>query len=145
MRLVVLLLCLASACTDVRTFEGTWQGPRVGSAAPLDVGVAGSANATLAIDKLDNHGISGRLSVDGLVLDAPYASVAGAEADALAGMTFDGSPSRVYLAFVAITDGGGEALAIIALYDDKRVEVRVIRGGAQPLYGIFALARAEGT
>ncbi len=132
-----------SACNDVRGFEGTWNGPRVGSAAPLDVGVQTAATATLAIDEVDKHGITGRLSIDGLVTDAAYTSIAGAEADVLSGITFDGSPARVYLVFFAIPDGGGEALAVIALYDDKRVEVRVLRGGAQPVYAIFSLAQDE--
>jgi hypothetical protein len=133
----------ASACNDVRSFEGTWTGPRVGSAAPLDVGVQTAATATLAIDSVDKHGITGTISIDGLVTDASYTSIAGAEADVLSGMTFDGSPARVYLAFFAIPDGGGEALGVIALYDDKRVEARALRGGAQPLYAIFSLAQAE--
>jgi hypothetical protein len=60
----------------------------------------------------------------------------------LAGMSFSGSPLRVYLAFFAIPDGGGEALAVIALYDDQRVEVRLLRGGTTPLYAIFALTEA---
>ena len=55
--------------------------------------------------------------------------------------TFDGAPLRVYLSFVATTDGGGDALAVIALYDDDRVEVRLIRGGTQPVYAIFDLTR----
>jgi hypothetical protein len=58
----------------------------------------------------------------------------------LSGISFGGAPLRVYLAFVPIPDGGGEALAVIALYDERRIEVRVLRGGSQPLYGIFALA-----
>ena len=58
----------------------------------------------------------------------------------LSAITFSGSPMRVYLAFVPLSDGGGEALAVIALYDDPRIEVRVLRGGAQPIYAIFALA-----
>jgi hypothetical protein len=143
-RALLLLLGLV-ACTDVRTFEGTWSGPRVGSAAPLDVGVGSAAAATLAIDEVDAHGIRGRLSIDGLVVDAAYVSVDGAEADALSSLTFDGSPARVYLAFFAVPDGGGQALAVIALYDDKRVEVRVLRGGGQPLYGVFALSRGGAT
>ena len=143
MRSLVLLLVLASACNDVRGFEGTWNGPRVGSAAPLDVGVSMTSTATLAIDEVDLHGMRGRLSIKGLVIDAPYTSVAGAEADVLSGITWDGSPARVYLAFFAIADGGGEALAVIALYDDKRIEVRVLRGGTQPLYAIFSLSQGE--
>ena len=39
------------------------------------------------------------------------------------------------------TDGSGDALAMIALYDDQRIEVRLIRGGAQPVYAIFDLRR----
>jgi hypothetical protein len=54
-------------------------------------------------------------------------------------MTFAGSPLRVFLAFAAIPDGGGDALVLIALYDDQRVEVRLLRSGPTPLYSIFAL------
>jgi len=142
-RVLVLLLVVAAACTDVRGFEGTWNGPRVGDAAPLHVGVGMTSTATLAIDAIDLHGIHGRLSIEGLVIDADVTSVAGAEADVLSGITFDGSPSRVYLAFVAIPDGGGQALSVIALFDNKRVEVRVLRGGTQPLYAIYALSRGD--
>jgi hypothetical protein len=77
------------------------------------------------------------------VLDAPFSSLAGAEADALAGMTFSGSPLRVYLAFAPIPDDAGDALAVIALYEDRRVEVRLLRGGSAPLYAIFALTETE--
>lgn len=130
------------ACNDVRAFEGTWTGPRVGDAPPLHVGVAMTATATLAIDTIDTHGMHGKLSIAGLVTDADVASVEGAEADVLSGISWNGAPVRVYLAFVAIPDGGGEALAAIALYDARRIEVRVLRGGSQPLYGIFALAES---
>jgi hypothetical protein len=30
---------------------------------------------------------------------------------------------------------------MVALYDDERLEVRLLRGGTRPLYGIFALHR----
>ena len=143
-RLATLLLIASLAvggCNDVRTFEGTWNGPRVGDAAPLHVGVAMNATAALAIDAIDTHGMHGRLSIAGLVDDAEVASVEGAEADVLSGLTWSGAPMRVYLAFVAIPDAGGEALAVIALYDAHRIEVRVLRGGTKPLYGIFALAQ----
>jgi hypothetical protein len=131
---------LWGACNDVRAYEGTWTGPRVGDAPPLHVGVPMTSTATLAIDAIDTHGLHGRLSIAGLVDDTEVASIEGAEADVLSGISFNGAPVRVYLAFVAIPDGGGEALAVIALYDRRRVEVRVLRGGSQPLYGIFALA-----
>lgn len=141
-RWATLCLVLAFACNDVRAYEGTWSGKRVGDTPVLRVGVADDATATLAIDGIDTHGMRGRLSISGLVTDADVASIAGAEADVLSGITFNGSPQRVYLSFVALPDGGGEALAVIALYDEKRIEVRVLRGGAVPLYAIFALAQA---
>jgi hypothetical protein len=133
-------LCALVACNDIHTFEGTWIGPRVGASPVLDLGIAPSATATLGIESIDSHGLQGAFSIDGLVDGAKVSSLAGAEADALAGMTFDGSPIRVYLSFVMLPDGNGEAFAVIALYGDKRVEVRVMRGGASPIYAIFALA-----
>jgi len=134
-----LLLCFA-ACNDVRGYEGTWTGKRVGDTPVLRVGVAQDATATLAIDGIDTHGMRGKLSISGLVAGAAISSVQGAEADVLSGITFNGSPQRVYLAFASIPDGGGEALVVLALYDENRVEIRVLRGGTQPLYAIFALA-----
>jgi hypothetical protein len=137
-----LALCAVVACNDVGEFRGTWQGPRVGSDPVLSVGFAPDARATLSIGHIDTHGFQGSLTVAGLVQDAPLLSIQAAEADVLAGMTWSGSPLRVYLAFFDVPAGGGTALAMIALYDDRRVELRVLRGGATPLYGIFALAES---
>jgi hypothetical protein len=137
---IVLVALGLAACNDVRAFRGNWRGPRVGEATVLKVGVAPTANAELAIDAIDTHGLTGRLSIDGLVSNAPIDSLAGAEADVLAGMTFSGAPLRVYLAFVDVPGTAGEALAVIALYDDRRIEVRVLRGGGSPIYAIFALS-----
>jgi hypothetical protein len=134
----VSLAAALGACTDVRDFRGPWHGPRVGETAELKVGVAADATATLAIDDIDKRGLAGRLTVDGVIDDAPLASLSAAEADALASMTWDGAPLRVYLAFVPAADGGGDALAVIALFD-ARIELRVLRGGARPVYAIFAL------
>jgi hypothetical protein len=92
--------------------------------------------ATLSIDDRQ-HESAGRLAVDNS--SSRPCSVPGAEADALANMTFAGSPLRVYLAFVPLADGGGDALVLIALFDDERVEVRMLRSGSSPLYAIFAL------
>jgi hypothetical protein len=137
-RWATLVLLTLLGCNDLRAFRGDWRGPRVGDAAPLRVGV-GDGAATLSIDQIDGHGLVARLAVEGLLPEAPITSLAGAEADALAGITFGGAPLRVYLAFVAMPDAGGEALVVVALYDDRRIEVRLLRGGTAPLYGIFAL------
>jgi hypothetical protein len=141
-RSALLLLALA-ACNDLRDFRGDWHGPRVGDAAVLHVGVAMQATASLTVDAVDAHGLRGRLSIDGLIDDAQFASLDGAEADVLSGMSFGGSPLRVYLAFVAVPDAKGDALALFALYDDHRIEVRVLRGGGTPVYAIFSLTEAS--
>jgi hypothetical protein len=136
-----LALVALVACNDLRDFRGAWSGARVGDNPALRVGVATEATARLTLDRIDRHGLGGTLDVDGLVAGAALVTVPGAEADALAGLSFDGAPLRVYLGFVATTDGGGDALAMVALYDDDRLEVRVLRGGPRPIYGIFALHR----
>lgn len=139
--LVLLTVLTLGACNDLREFRGDWRGPRVGDAAVLRLGV-GDGAATLSIDQIDGHGLQARLAVDGLLPETPITSLPGAEADALAGITFGGAPLRVYLAFAAMPDAGGEALVVVALYDDRRIEVRLLRGGTQPLYGIFALTES---
>jgi hypothetical protein len=139
--LALLALVALASCNDLRDFRGSWAGPRVGDAPPLRVGVGDGATATLDIASLDLHGLAGTLSVTGLVTAAAFEPVPGAEADVLAGITYDGSPLRVYLGFVPVDDGAGDATAVVSLYDEDRVEVRLLRGGSAPVYAIFALTR----
>jgi hypothetical protein len=136
-RWATLALLFVLGCTDVRDFRGTWQGKRVGESPALRVGPGNTA--TLVVESIDSHGITARLTVTALVPETTITSLPGAEADAIAAITFPGNPFRVFLAFAAIPDGGGDALVLIALYDDARVEVRLLRSGAIPLYSIFAL------
>ena len=138
-RATLACLVVLVGCSDVRDFRGTWRGPSVGSAAVLRVNISPGASATLAISQIDTYGMQGTLTVDGLVQDAPLTSLDSAEADVLSTMSWSGSPLHNYVGFVTIPDGKGDALALVALYDDHRVEVRVLRGGPSPLYGIFAL------
>lgn len=139
---LVAAVFVLGACSDLRDFRGEWKGPRVGEAAAVRVGVPQARSARLVIDDLDAHGLRGQLTLEGLAAAAPFESLPGAEADALAGMTFTGSPLRVYLGFLPVSDGGGDALALVALYDDQRVEIRVLRGGSSPLYAIYALTES---
>lgn len=139
--MISIALAALAACNDLRDFRGAWSGRRVGDNPALRVGVSDEATATLTLDRVDRHGLAGTLAVTGVADAAALVSVPGAEADALSGLTFDGSPLRVYLAFVAASDGGGDVLTMVALYDDDRIEVRLLRGGARPIYGIFALNR----
>jgi hypothetical protein len=133
----LVLVTLLAGCNDLRDFRGTWEGARLGDAPVLRVGAG--ERASLTIDSIDGHGLAGRLAIEGLLPEQSFESLPGAEADAVANMTFAGAPLRIYLAFVPVPDGGGEALALIALYDDHRIEVRVLRGGSRQLYAIFTL------
>jgi hypothetical protein len=143
-RWATLVLLVLVACSDLRDFHGQWMGPRVGDAGPIHVNVP-DGSARLMIDHIDSHGLAARLAVDGLLPEAvELASVPGAEADVLSGITFSGAPLRVFLAFAPVPDAGGDALVVIALYDDHRVEVRLLRGGSAPLYGIYTLTETAG-
>lgn len=130
---------LAAGCLDVRDFEGTWSGQRVGESDQLKQGFDDDATALLSIDDIDLRSLNARLTMDNLFENAVVTPIPGAEADVLTSMSFDGSPQRVFMAFVQTTDGDGDAMVMVALYDDPRVVVRVMRGGTSPLYGIFSL------
>lgn len=142
MRAALLLVGLLCACSDLRDYRGDWHGHRVGDAEAVKVGMPDTASAFLTIDQIDEHGLRGTLTVEHVIAATPLVSIEGAEADKLAGLTFTGGPTRVYLAFVPPADAatGGTALAIVALYDDTKIEVRILRGGTAPLYGIFELS-----
>lgn len=136
-----------AACNDLRDFAGEWRGARVGDSPAVRVGGTDGAVATLQIDDVDTRGLTGRLAIDsgyGLyMIDAPVTSLAGAEADALATISFAGAPLRVYLSFVPVTDGAGDALAMIGLYDSRRIDLRLLRGGTAPIYAIFAMSERD--
>lgn len=140
--LLATFVALSSGCLDIRDFEGTWSGSRVGDDPVLQVGFAEQSSATLVVDDVDLLTLEGSLTTSGdELVSAEIRPIAGATADAISDMTFAGSPERVYLSFVEPTDGAGDALAIVALYNDDRVEVRILRGNPAPLYGVFALDR----
>lgn len=143
MRWATLVLLTLLGCNDLREFRGDWRGRQVGDAPALHENVASGTAAQLSIDAINAHGLDARLTIDGLLPETQILSLPGAEADVLAGLTFGGAPLRVYLAFVAMPDAGGDAFVVTALYDDRRVEVRVLRGGTRKLYGIFALTEAS--
>lgn len=142
---LALPLCVALStpgCTDLRELEGTWSGPRIGTDPILNIGFRDGASATLEVERVDLDGLRASLTTSGdELLDAEIRPLPSAEADVLGDITFVGSPARVYLAFAEANDGGGDALVLVALYEDDRIEVRLLRGGPTPLYGIFALER----
>jgi len=143
--LLVGLVVGLAACNDLRDFAGVWRGDRVGDLPAFRAGEGDSA--VLTIDSVDRHGLRGRLDVQAgtlrPIMDAEVTSLEAAEADVLSTTTFSGAPMRVYFAFVPLVDGQGDALAVIALYDSRRVELRLLRGSPSPVYAIFKLSENE--
>ena len=140
---LVPLLLGGIGCNDLREFRGSWRGHGIKDPVlQVNVPDVAEGGVTLVIERVDNHGFDGRLAIAGLLPETAITSLPQAEADVLAGITFGGGPLRVYLAFATMPDGGGAALVVVALYDDHRVEVRLLRGGTAPLYGIFALTES---
>lgn len=134
-------LAVLAGCHDLRDFAGTWSGPRVGGD-HVRRGFGIGASATLEVNGIDLDAIDARLSTnDDRFGDATIVPVPGAEADVLTTISFDGSPLRVFIAFAETRDGGGDATAFVSLYSDNRMELRLLRGGDDPLYGIFALTQ----
>lgn len=143
--LVVLFALLGAVigCTDIRDFEGRWSGPRVGDAPVLRVGFAETASATLVIDEVDLNRLRGSLTTSGdEFATSVIQELPSAEADSLSELTYEsGQPARIYVTLVAATDGGGDATAFVSLHREDRVELRLVRGGSSPLYGVFFLER----
>ncbi len=137
--IVLLALCGLASCNDLRDFRGTWQGGLTSTEPILRDGVTTGAIATLEIVALDRHGLRGNLTIPGITL-GEIVSVPGAEADALATMTFENAPLRVYLCFAQMANGE-PALVLISLFDDRHIDLRIIRGGSpgQSMYALFGL------
>lgn len=131
-------------CTDIRDFEGTWSGPRVGDDPVVRTGFAEDERATLVIDQVDLGALRGTLTTSGDAFDGvAIQELPAAEADALSQLTFEtGQPARIYVTLVEASDGGGDAVAFVSLHREDRVELRLVRGGGAPLYGIFSLERS---
>jgi hypothetical protein len=131
-------------CQDVREYAGTWTGARVGDDA-VRQGFTANTSATLRVDSIALQSLDARLTTsDGRFDDVAIVPLSASEADVLSSMTFDGAPVRVFVSFAPATDGGGDAMVLTALYADERIELRVLRGGPAPLYGIFTLRETGG-
>ena len=114
----------------------------MGDSPVLRVGVTATARASLTVEDVDTHVLRAQLAIDGLLAPTEITSLPGAEADALADLSFAGSPLKVYLAFVPLTDGGGDAMVVVGMFDDHRIDLRIMRQGTSPIYAIFAFSSA---
>jgi hypothetical protein len=143
-RLLATLLVVSSqvACVDVRSFAGDWTGGVVGEDS-VRQGFAPSARVErLTLKDVDLQGVTATLTTsDGRFVDSRLQRVIKAANDAIASLTFDGAPLRSYLLFGALANdaAGSPASALISLFSDDHVELRVFR--ANDLFGVFNLRR----
>ncbi|MCC6748988.1 MAG: hypothetical protein IT371_15115 [Deltaproteobacteria bacterium] len=139
---VAVVLGSLSGCTDLRAFEGEWRGAVVAEEAVRQGFAQGTTVAPLALSSVDLHALSATLTTsDGKFHDTRLARVTKAASDVLATLSFDGQPIRSYLAFAPLANDptGPWTLALISLFADERVELRLIRGN--DLFGVFRLRR----
>jgi len=146
-RLLALLALglLLGGCVDLRSFAGSWSGGVVVEE-PVRQGFGADTQVSpLALDNLDLRTATAVLTTsDGAFKQTHLTRVTKLANDALASLTFDGSPLRSYVFFAPLASDptGAPALLLISLFSDDHVELRVLRGN--DLYGLFLLHRAEG-
>jgi len=133
---------LSQGCTDVRSFSGSWRGNILSEPALREGFEATATIDPLLIDNIGRGTVEATLtSNDGRFSNTRAQVVNKAAADALASMTFDGDPLRSFLLFAPLAkqSAGGPALLVLSLFEDDRLELRVIRGN--DLFGVFTLQR----
>jgi hypothetical protein len=133
MRLWLVALALAG-CTDLGGFAGSWHGQPLAPPS-VRVGLSADAEVRLELSHVDRTELSGALTVDGQ--RAPLRPVRAAQADALGELGLPDSPLRTYLEAATLADG--DALVLVSLYGEDRVDVRLIR--ADTLYAVCRLSR----
>ena len=140
--LLALSMLVASACLDVREFQGSWSGSIIAEEA-LRQGFADTVKVDpLVLSNVDLLKLSATLTTsDGKFKETTLTRVTRFTADTLASMSFDTSPVRSYLHYAPLASEkqGGDAMVLISLFGDEHVEVRIIRGN--DLFGVFSLTQ----
>jgi hypothetical protein len=124
MRVFALMLAL-SACQDLRDFEGNWRGPVSGD--PQLASGAPVQTLSLSLTQVDHTQITGVMN--GL----PLSTIKHAAADAVADVAVGRDALRSYFAY------NGGAWAIVSLFPDQRIEVRLIAGDTLYFYDLRRL------
>jgi len=131
-------------CVDVRNFEGTWSGPIVSEEAVRQGFGLDATVELLTLTHVDLQAVTATLTLnDGKFKETRLTRVLKFSNDALASLTFDGSPLRSYFLFAPLeTDTAGPpAMVVLSLFGDEHIEVRVFR--TNDLFGVFYLHRKE--
>ena len=100
--LALLLLCATIGCTDIRSFEGNWQGEIVAEIA-VRQGFADNVRVDpLTITDITLNTVEAILTTnDGRFSETPLRQMTKASSDLLGNLTFDGDPLRNYFTLCA--------------------------------------------
>jgi hypothetical protein len=124
MRVFAALLLLAG-CQDLHDFRGAWHGTLSGDP---ELAVGATPTVEMLITEIDQQQLAGTIN------GQPFSSLRHAAGDALADVRVGPSALRTYFGFLSAS-----MLAIVSVYPDRRVEVRLIQGN--DLYGVYYLGR----
>jgi hypothetical protein len=140
-RCVAFAAALALAgCQDLREYAGTWTG-EVSGDPELAHGFAPASNISVEISSANRDAIAFSVQLAPGAPAAPFQPIRRAAGDALGDVQFAGGPLRTFFGYVT-PPGEAPYLAIISLFAEARVELRLIRG-IDDAYGVFALHRAR--
>lgn len=136
-----------SACEKLTERSGSYRGDLVAHD-ELRLGFEVGTTLSLEARFFDAHLLEGTVSTsDGTFARAELRRIVKLSNDKLGSFTFDGAGFTNYLYTAVVSNGPfaqREALLVISLYRDERVEVRVLLG-AGSLFGVFKLVRVDET
>ncbi len=132
--MLFLVALAACGCSDLAGYEGDWHGTPVTDPALL-AGMPPDQNVVLHLDNVDRLQVSGSITLGTGALGLRPVPQAGA--DSLGSFELPDSPLKSYILVAPLSDG--DAMAIVSLYGDQRVDLRLIRSDA--LYAVFHLTR----
>jgi hypothetical protein len=135
--LAALTTFITSGCQDLRDYAGGWTG-EISPDPALSQGFAAGTTLNADVSAASRDGIALVASWQGKT--GTFVPIRRAAGDVLGEAQLPGEPLRTFFGFLA---PAGEApyLAVVSLYQENRLELRLIRG-ADEAYGVFTLRRS---
>ena len=131
-------LTATAGCEDLRQFADDWSG-EISRDPQLQHGFLARSVIVAHIASATRQGVDMTITLPGQTASLRFDPIRRASGDVLADMHFAGEPLRTFLGFVTPPDQQ-PYLAVVSLYSEDRVEVRLIRGPDET-YAVFALNR----
>jgi hypothetical protein len=136
--LAVLTALVAAGCEDIRRFEGDWAG-EVSADPAHRQGFPPGGVLRVTVLGASRRDIRATVQLPATEAPLPYQPIRHAADDVLADLRLEGEPLRTFLGYLR-PPTGEPYLAVISLYSEDRIDVRIIRG-PEEIYGVFALRR----